>query len=81
MGVGEAADRLVELGEGERGAQFEAARALLLGDGDGGQDRRPPRDGRRNRVSAGSRRGGIEFGFDAFAPLFDPPRQRFIDQR
>ena len=33
-----AAGGLVELGEGKRGAQFEAARGLLLRDGDGGQE-------------------------------------------
>ena len=38
MGVGGAGGRLVELGERKRGAQFEAARALLLRDGDGGQE-------------------------------------------
>ena len=38
VGVGGAAGRLVELGERERRAQFEAARALLLRDGDGGQE-------------------------------------------
>ena len=38
MGVGEAAGRLVELGERQSGAQFEAARALLLRDRDGGQE-------------------------------------------
>ena len=37
MGVGEAAGRLVEFCERERGAQFEAARFLLLGDADGGE--------------------------------------------
>ena len=39
MGVDRATGRLVELGERERGAQFEAARALLLRDRDGGQER------------------------------------------
>ena len=39
VGVGGAAGRLVELGERERRAQFEAARALLLRDGDGGPER------------------------------------------
>ena len=34
--VGGAAGRLIELGEGERGAEFEAARTLLLCDGKGG---------------------------------------------
>ena len=38
VGVGGAGGRLVELGERERRAQFEAARALLLRDGDGGQE-------------------------------------------
>ena len=38
VGVGGAAGRLVELGERQRGAQFEAARALLLRDSDGGQE-------------------------------------------
>ena len=38
VGVGGAAGRLIELGERERGAQSEAARALLLRDGDGGQE-------------------------------------------
>ena len=38
VGVGGAAGRLVELGERKRGAQFEAARALLLRDRDGGQE-------------------------------------------
>ena len=38
VGVGGAAGRLVELGERQRRAQFEAARALLLRDGDGGQE-------------------------------------------
>ena len=36
VGVGGTAGRLVELGEGEGRAQAEAARALLLRDGDGG---------------------------------------------
>ena len=35
---GGAAGRLIELGERERGAQFKAARGLLLRDGDGGQE-------------------------------------------
>ena len=39
MSVGGASDRLVRLGERQRGAQFEAARALLLRDRDGGQER------------------------------------------
>ena len=39
MGVGGAGGRLVELRERKRRAQFEAARALLLCDGDGGQER------------------------------------------
>ena len=37
MGLNGAGGRLVEPGERKRRAQFEAARALLLGDGDGGQ--------------------------------------------
>jgi hypothetical protein len=39
VGVGGAGCRLIEFGEGERGAKFEAARALLLRDGDGGLER------------------------------------------
>ena len=38
MGFGGAAGRLVELGERQRRAQFEAARALLFCDGDGGPE-------------------------------------------
>ena len=38
VGLDRAAGRLVELGERECGAQFEAARSLLLRDGDGGQE-------------------------------------------
>ena len=38
MRLGGASGRLIELGERKRGAQFEAARALLLRDGDGGQE-------------------------------------------
>ena len=38
VGFGRAGGRLVELGERKRGAQFEAARALLLRDRDGGQE-------------------------------------------
>ena len=38
VGVGGAGGRLVELGERQRRAQFEAARALLLRDSDGGQE-------------------------------------------
>ena len=38
MGFGEAACRLIEPGEREGRAQFEAARALLPRDGDGGQE-------------------------------------------
>ena len=38
MGVGGAGGRLVELGQRQRRAQFEAARALLLRDRDGGQE-------------------------------------------
>ena len=37
MGVGGATGRLIELGQRQGRAQFEAARRLLLGDGDGGQ--------------------------------------------
>ena len=37
MGVGVAAGRAVKFGERERGAQFEAAGLLALGDGDGGK--------------------------------------------
>ena len=39
VGVGGAAGRLIEFGQRERRAQFEAARALLLRDGDGRQER------------------------------------------
>ena len=39
VGFGGAAGRLVEFGERQRRAQFEAARALLLRDGDGGLER------------------------------------------
>ena len=38
VGFGGAAGRLIELGQRKRRAQFEAARALLLRDGDGGQE-------------------------------------------
>ena len=38
MGVDGASGRLIELRERKRRAQFEAARALLLRDGDGGQE-------------------------------------------
>ena len=38
MGIGGAAGRLVEFGESKRRAQFEATRALLLRDSDGGQE-------------------------------------------
>ena len=38
VGVGGAVGRLVELGERERRAQFEAARSLLPRDSDGGQE-------------------------------------------
>ena len=39
MGVGGARGRLIEFGERERRAQFEAARALSFGDGDCGLER------------------------------------------
>ena len=38
MGFDRAAGRLVELGERQRGAQFEAAGFLRLRDGDGGEE-------------------------------------------
>ena len=38
LGFGGAGNRLVEFGQRQRGAQFEAARALLLRDGNGGQE-------------------------------------------
>ena len=38
VGVDRAARGLVELGEGQRGAQLEAAGLLLLRDGDGGEE-------------------------------------------
>ena len=38
VGVSVAAGRIIEFGQRQRRAQFEAARALLLGDGDGGQE-------------------------------------------
>jgi hypothetical protein len=38
VSFGEASGRLVELGERQRGAQFEAARGLLLCDRDGGEE-------------------------------------------
>ncbi len=38
VGFGGAGGRLIELGERKRRAQFETARALLLRDGDGGQE-------------------------------------------
>ena len=41
VGVGGAGGRLVELGERKRRAQFEAARSLLLRDGDGGLEALP----------------------------------------
>ena len=39
VGVDGAAGRLVQFGERERGAKFEAARGLLFRDGDGGPER------------------------------------------
>ena len=82
MGVGGAGGRLVELGERERRAQFEAARALLLRDGDGGLERFLGRRGV----------GGIalqqHFAADAMQFRFeramaDPfgRRQRFVEDR
>src|SRR5271169_267824 len=38
VGVDRAAGGLVEFGQGQRGAQLEAAGLLLLGDGDGGEE-------------------------------------------
>ncbi len=82
MGFDGAAGRLVELRERERRAQFEAARALLLRDGDGGQE----------RFLRGRRVGGIvlklkqHFAADAMQLRFeramsDPlaRRQRFVE--
>ena len=39
VSIGQTADRLVELGQRQRRAQLEAARALLFCDSDGGQER------------------------------------------
>ena len=82
MSVDGTAGRLVELGERERGAQFEAARGLLLRDGDGGLEgffRRAR--GWRDRASAGFRRAT-----DAvLLRMRDSPavrsRQRFVEDR
>src|ERR1700722_7234131 len=82
VGFGRAAGGLVELGERERCAQLEAARALTLSDGDGGLER-----------LLGARRLGwvtlqqhfpadaMQFGFER--AMADPfaRRQRFVETR
>ena len=82
VGVGEAGVRLIEFGQRQRRAQFEAARALLLGDGDGGQE----------GVFRGRGVGGValqqgfasrpmQFSFKCAVTGAVARRQRFVDGR
>ena len=77
-----AAGGLVEFGEGERGAQFEAARSLSLRDGDGGQE------GFFRRRGAGGIVLQQDFAADAMQFRFKcavagatARRQRFVNNR
>jgi hypothetical protein len=75
VGVGVASASAIKLGEGQRGAQLEAAGLLLLRDGDGGQER-----------GFGGVLFGEDFAANAMQPSVEPmfsglarERQRFID--
>src|SRR5271163_1495240 len=79
VGVDRAAGGLTELGEGKRGAQFEAAGLLLLRDGDGGE---------KGGFGAGGVGGVLfeeDFAADTMEPGVEPmlpglarERQRFV---
>ena len=82
VGFGGAAGRLIEVGERERRAQFETAGALLLRDGDGGQE----------GVFRGRRIGGValeedfaarpmQFRFERAIAQAVGRRQRFVEDR
>ena len=82
MGVGGATGRLIEVGQRQRRAQFEATRPLPLSDGDGGLE----------RCLRGRQVGGITFEqhFAADAMQFGVEcamaspfgcRQRFVEDR
>ena len=82
VGFGGAAGRLVELGERKRRAQFEAARALLLRDGDGGQEGFFCRRGVGGvALQQDFAARPMQFGFErAIADAFGR-RQRFVEDR
>ena len=71
MGFGGAGGRLVDLGERERGKQFEAARALLFRDGDGGLDASSAGAGLAgSRLSSDFAADAMQFGFEcAMVPV------------
>ena len=80
MGVGGAAGRLVELGERERRAQFEAARALLLRDGDGGLEGFLRRRGvRRVALQQHFAAHPMQFRFERAIAQAVARRQRFVE--
>ena len=82
VGVGGAVGRLIELGERKRGAQFEAARALLLRDGDGGQEgffRRRGVGGVALEQDLAAR--PMQFRFERAIAGAVARRQRFVEDR
>ena len=80
MGVGGAGGRLIELGQRKRGAQFEAARALLLRDGDGGQEGFFRRSGvGRIALEQGFASRPMQFRFERAIAQAVRCRQRFVE--
>ena len=82
MRLGGAGGRLIHLGERKRGAQFEAARALLLRDGDGGQERFLCRRG-VGRITLEQHLAARPMQFGVERAMADPFRrgQRFVEVR
>ena len=80
VSFGGAGGRLVEFGERQCGAQFEAARPLLLRDGDGGQEslfRRRGIGGVALQQDIAAR--AMQFGFECAVAQAIGRRQRFVE--
>ncbi len=80
LGVDRAACGLIELGEGQRGAQLEGAGLLLLRDGDGGEEGGLGGGGvggvlRAEDFAADTMESGVEPMLSGLAPQ----RQRFVN--
>ena len=82
VGIEWAAGRLIELGQRQCGAQFEAARGLLLRDGDGGQERCFRRRGIGGvAFEQGVAARPMQFGFECAIAQTIRCRQRLVKNR